>query len=82
MDSQPWDKAKLEEWKNFWESEMGKVAISKMENLKAQCLDASMKTDDLDRMSYYVGRAGGAEMILEDIRAGIRAATEAKKNAT
>ena len=29
-----WDKAKLSEWKKFWESEMGVEALKKMDILK------------------------------------------------
>ena len=78
MENQPWDKAKLEEWKKFWESEMGQEALAKMKSLKMRCLDFAVQAKT-DEVTFYVGRAAGIDLILQDIEAGIRAANEAKK---
>ena len=74
MDNKPWDKAKLEEWKKFWESEMGQEALSKMRQIKDQCLHDSMMQSDPNFISAYVGRAAGIELVLQDIQVGINAA--------
>ena len=79
MNNQSWDKAKLEEWKKFWESEMGKEALAKMKALKEQCLNVALNPTDPNVIAFYVGRAGGIELVIQDIQAGIRAAEEAKK---
>lgn len=74
MDKQKaWDKAKLEEWKKFWESEMGQEALNKMQSLKDQCLQLSMTPTDPNAVNYYVGRAGGIDLVLQDIKAGFAA---------
>ena len=73
MDNQPWDKAKLEEWKRFWESEMGKEAIKKIQSIKEQCLSYAMQQADPNSVTFYVGRAGGADLVLQDIQAGFDA---------
>ena len=79
MDNQPWDKTKLEEWKKFWDSEMGQEALKKMRNLKDQCLNLSMQPTDPNVAAYYVGRAGGIDLVLQDIQAGFNALEELGK---
>ena len=76
MENKPWDKAKLEEWKKFWESDMGKEAIDKMQRLKNQCFELSMQPTDPNAVAYYIGRAGGIDLVLQDIQAGITALEE------
>ena len=71
MDNQPWDKAKLQEWKKFWDSEMGKIALEKMNAIKEQMINNSMAQADADTIAAFVGRAAGIELILQDIQAGI-----------
>lgn len=73
MNNQSWDKAKLEEWKKFWESEMGVEALNKMQTLKEQCLTLAMTPTDPNAVAFYVGRAGGIDLVLQDIQAGINA---------
>ena len=79
MDNQPWDNAKLKEWKEFWESEMGQEALKKMRSLKEQCLNMSMQPTDPNAIAFYVGRAGGIDLVLQDIQAGITAFEELGK---
>ena len=70
---EPWSKAELEDWKKFWESEMGQRALEKMRNIKQQLIDASMSQADVNSIAAYVGRAAGIEMVIEDIEAGFDA---------
>ena len=79
MDNQPWDKAKLEEWKKFWESEMGREAIKKMCQIKDQLLNEALGQADPNTVAAYIGRAAGVEMILQDIEAGFTALEELGK---
>lgn len=79
MNNQPWDKAKLEEWKKFWNSEMGQEAISKMLSLKDTCMKFALEAVEPDKVAYYVGRAGGIDLVLTDIDAGFRALDELKE---
>jgi len=79
MNNQPWSKAKLQEWQDFWESEMGKEAILKMQSIKEQCLNLAMSPTDPNVVSYYVGRASGIDLVLKDIHAGTQALNELKK---
>lgn len=73
---QPWSKAELEEWKKFWESEMGQRALEKMRNIKQQLVDTSMTQQDEGAIAAYIGRAAGIEIVLEDIQAGFDALTK------
>lgn len=79
MNNQPWDKAKLEEWKKFWESEMGVAALAKMSRIKEQCYKLSLNEVDPNRVAFYIGRAAGIDLVIQDIQVGIRTAEEAKK---
>ena len=76
---EPWDKAKLEEWKKFWDSEMGQEALKKMNNLKQQCLNLAMQPADPNAVNFYVGRAAGIDVVLQDIQAGFDALTKEKE---
>ena len=79
MVKEAWDKAKLEDWKKFWESEMGQEAIDKMIAIKEQMINNSMAQSNADLVSAFVGRAAGIELILQDIKAGFDALDELKK---
>lgn len=81
MDEKPevWGKDKLSEWKTFWESEMGEEAKKKMKRLKEQCLDGAMRSSDPDVANFYIGRAAGIDIVLQDIQAGIDSLDQLKK---
>ena len=79
MDNQSWDKAKLEEWKNFWDSEMGQEAIKRMQYLREQQINNSMTQSDTGMIAAFVGRAAGIEMVLQDIDGGFNALKELEK---
>ena len=73
MDNKAWDKPKLQEWKKFWESEMGQEALAKMLHIKDLCLTHALEQTDPDAVAFFVGRAGGVDLVLQDIQAGINA---------
>ena len=79
MDKQAWDKAKLEEWKKFWESEMGQEAIAKMQAIKENMLSNAMGQLNPDAIAACVGRAAGIDLILQDIEDGFIALGNAGK---
>lgn len=66
-----WGKDRLAEWKNFWESEMGKEAIKRMVEIREHYLDLAMQQTDPNNTNFCVGRAGGVDLVLQDIQAGI-----------
>ncbi len=75
MDSnKAWDKAKLSEWKRFWESEMGVEALKKMEALKNNCIEQAMGTASNETIAGFVARAAGIELVMQDILTGIQIA--------
>lgn len=75
----PWNKTKLEEWKKFWDSEMGQEALKKMNNLKQQCLNLAMQPTDPNTVNFYTGRAAGIDVVLQDIQAGFDALAKEKE---
>ena len=79
MNNQPWDDVKLDDWKHFWESETGQVYLQKLENTKQIILEAIMNNTDKDTLSHLAGRAAGVTLIIEDIKAGLLAANEKRK---
>lgn len=79
MDNQPWDNAKLKEWKEFWESEIGAEARNRMQLIKEQQITNAMGQGDPNIVAAYISRAAGIEMIIQDILAGIKAADSLEK---
>ena len=79
MDNQSWDKAKLEEWKKFWESDMGKEALAKMQAIKEQMLTEAINQVDTKMITACVGRAAGIDLIMQDIQAGFNALANLKE---
>lgn len=77
--SEAWDKAKLEEWEKFWNSEMGQEAQKKMKQIKEGLINESMTQAAPEAVAAYVGRAAGIEMILEDIKGGFEALKKMKE---
>lgn len=73
-------KTELADFKRFWESEVGKKYIDKMNRTKDQLLEAAMGAPDRDGSAYYSHIANGVGSIIKDIDALINA-TEEKKEA-
>ena len=73
-------KKRYGEWKRFWESEMGKIALAKMEQLKNGQLDVAMDLSTNVQVSNdsailaAVNRARGIELVIGDIKHGIELA--------
>ena len=64
-------KAELADFKRFWEGEIGKKYIKKMEKTKEQLLEVAMKSIDRDQGAYHAAVANGIDSILLDIQATI-----------
>lgn len=79
MDKQPWDKARLEEWKKMWESEMGKEALAKMQAIKEQLVTESLNQADPNMIAACIGRVAGIELVMQDIQAGIDSLAKLKE---
>lgn len=62
-------KAELADFKRFWESEVGKKYIKKMEETKTQLLDAAMGSVDKDYVFRSTAIANGFQSVLLDIKA-------------
>ena len=77
MDNQPWDSAKLADWKRMWESDMGKEAIAKFQSIREYYIDSSLGQTNPDVITALVGRAAGVDAVLQDIQTGIDAANKA-----
>ena len=73
-------KKRYGEWKRFWESEMGKIALAKMEQLKNGQLDVAMdlstnaQVPNDSAILAAVNRARGIELVIGDIKHGIELA--------
>jgi len=79
MQPKQWSKEELANWKAFWESDMGKIAISKIKELGEAFGYASLQTTKTDEIVAYTGRRAGIEAVLADIQTGIQLANEANK---
>lgn len=78
---QEFTKADLADFKRFWESEVGKKYIKKMEETRKQLLQMAMGANDRDQSFRTVSIANGFDSILQDIEATIKTAEEkAKEN--
>lgn len=72
-------KAELADFKRFWEGDVGKKYIKKMEETKKQLLQAAMGTPAAEQSMYHAAVANGFESVLNDIEATIKTANEEAK---
>lgn len=79
MDNQSWDKAKIADWKRFWESDLGCDYLAKLEEIKESIFTGIMNNADKDMLANLAGRAAGIEIVIQDIKQGIIAANENEK---
>lgn len=75
-------KAEIADFKRFWEGDVGKKYIKKMEETKKQLLEAAMGSVDRDYVYRSTAIANGFESVLQDIKAIIEnTEKEGKKTA-
>lgn len=83
MDNQPyepWDDAKLADWKKFWESDLGQEYLQKLEDIKQLIVADILKSAfNNESLLAFAGRAAGVDAIIQDIRAIVATATEKAK---
>lgn len=72
------NKAELADFKRFWEGEVGKKYLKKIEETKKQLLDAAMSSVDRDYVYRSTAIANGFESVLQDIKATIENKEEEK----
>lgn len=63
------NKEETADFKRFWESEVGKKYMKKLETTKEQLLDASMGSVDKDYVYRSTAIANGIHSIILDIKA-------------
>ena len=80
MDNQSWDKAKIADWKRFWESDIGQEYLAKLEEVKQILFVNIMNSVEKEgTIMNLAGRAAGIEIVIQDIKQGIIAANENEK---
>ena len=75
-----WSKEEMAELRKFWQGEIGKKYIKRMEDTRKQLLQAAMGSDNADSAFRFSAIANGFDSVLQDIEAVINA--EKKEEAT
>lgn len=73
------NKEEIADFKRFWEGEVGKKYMKKLETTKEQLLDASMGSVDKDYVYRSTAIANGIHSIILDIKAIIDGNNKEKK---
>lgn len=68
-----WSKEEMAELKKFWQGEIGKKYIKRMEDTKTQLLQAAMGSATPDDAFRYAAIANGFDSVLQDIDAVVNA---------
>ena len=79
MNSQPFNETQAKDWAKFWESDIGKLYLERLENTKQLILGEIMTCTDKEALSNLAGRAAGVELIMQDILAGVEAGKDKKE---
>lgn len=74
-------KAEVADFTRFWQSDVGKKYIKKMEETKKQLLEAAMGSLDRDYVFRSTAIANGFDSVLRDIDAIINNKEEEEKTA-
>ena len=74
-------KAEVSDFARFWQSDVGKKYIKKMEETKKQLLEAAMGSVDRDYIFRSTAIANGFDSVLRDIDAIINSKEEEDKTA-
>lgn len=68
-----WSKEEMTELRKFWQGEIGKKYIKRMEDTRKQLLQASMGSTEPNASFRYSCIANGFDSVLQDIEAVINA---------
>lgn len=82
--AEKWDQKKYQEWKRFWNSEMGKLALAKFEQLKRANMDTTIelakKGYSSETIAHYASVASGIDVVIQDVLQGMALAQEVGKS--
>lgn len=67
-----WSKEEMTELRKFWQGEIGKKYIKRMEDTKKQLLQASMGSAEPNAAFRYAAIANGFDSVLQDIEAVVK----------
>lgn len=76
-----WSKEEKTELKKFWEGEIGKKYIKRMEDTRKQLLQAAMGSATPDDAFRFSAIANGFDSVLQDIEAVVNADKKEKEDA-
>lgn len=76
-----WSKEEMKELKKFWEGDIGKKYIKRMEDTKKQLLQAAMGSVTPDDAFRYAAIANGFDSVLQDIDAVVNEVDKEKEDA-
>ena len=76
-----WSKAEMTELRKFWEGEIGKKYIKRMEDTKKQLLQAAMGSSTQEAAFRFSAIANGFDSVLQDIEAVTKDEEEKKEGA-
>lgn len=68
-----WSKEEMTELRKFWQGEIGKKYIKRMEDTRKQLLQASMGSTEPNAAFRFSAIANGFDSVLQDIEAVINA---------
>jgi hypothetical protein len=71
-----WSKEEMTELRKFWQGEIGKKYIKRMEDTKKQLLQASMGSTEPNAAFRFAAIANGFDSVLQDIEAVVNAEEE------
>ena len=76
-----WSKEEITELRKFWQGEIGKKYIKRMEDTRKQLLQAAMGSAEPNAALRFAAIANGFDSVLQDIEAVIDAEKEEKEGA-
>ena len=76
-----WSKDEMKQLKDFWEGEIGKKYIKRMEDTKEQLLRAAMGSSTPEDAFRYSAIANGFDSVLQDIEAVVKGVDKKKEAA-
>ena len=76
-----WSKEEMAELRKFWQGEIGKKYIKRMEDTRKQLLQAAMGSAEPNAAFRFSAIANGFDSVLQDIEAVVDAEKEEKEGA-
>ena len=76
-----WSKEEMTVLRTFWEGDIGKKYIKRMEDTRKQLLQAAMGSATSEEAFRYAAIANGFDSVLQDIEAVVNSNKEEKEDA-